>query len=415
VYGHAADMGSPLMKLTDKIVDALPVPAKGNKRYPDSEVRGLNAQVTAAGERGFVLRYRIRGRERLYTIGSRPTWTTVASRNRAKDLRRLIDQGIDPHEQEAKARNEAVTIAEFWCRVYEPLHVRTKRPKWAKDIQSMMRNDILPRLGARAVKDVDHADVAALHRQISKRAPARANRVKAVVSHLMTYAERPHVTEDGTKIPALRPPGSNPARGVPTNYEEARQRFLSPSEIARLAEVLERHPERTSVALTRFLLLTGCRFSEATNATWNQINFESGTWTKPSSHTKQKRTHVVYLSKPALVLLGELRERNGPSQYIFAGSTGRPLTTIKRFWHSVTRQAGIEGGRVHDLRHTYAAILASGGASLVLIGQLLASQASTSKRYSHLIDDIQREAVERAGRVITGSPSAAVVPMRRRS
>ena len=60
------------MKLTDKIVDTLPVPAKGNKRTPDSEVPGFNAQVTAAGERGFVLRYRVKGRERLYTIGSRP-------------------------------------------------------------------------------------------------------------------------------------------------------------------------------------------------------------------------------------------------------------------------------------------------------------------------------------------------------
>jgi integrase len=401
------------MKLTDKIVDSLPVPAKGNKRYPDSEVPGFNAQVTAAGERGFVLRYRIHGRERLYTIGSRPTWTTVPARTRAKELRRLIDQGIDPHEQDAKERDEAITVAEFWRCVYDPQHVATKRPKWARDIRSMMRNDILPRLGSRAVKDVDHADVAALHRQITKRAPARANRARDALSHLMNWAERPHITDDGERIPALRPAFSNPCRGVARNAEERRQRFLLPAEMARLAEVLDRRSERVSVALVRFLLLTGCRFSEAAAATWSQFDLERGAWTKPSSHTKQRREHTVPLSAPALLLLRQLHEQNGSSEFLFPGPTGQPITTIKTFWRSVTRQAGLEGVRVHDLRHSFASVLASGGASLVLIGQLLGhTQAATTQRYSHLVDSVQREAVERAAAVIAGGPIADVVSIK---
>jgi integrase len=398
------------MKLTDKIVDALPVPAKGNQRTPDAEVSGFNARVTAAGDRGFVLRYRIHGRERLYTIGSRPTWTTVAARNRAKELRRLIDQGIDPHEQDTKERDEAITVADFWRRVYDPHHVVTLRPSWARDIRSMMRNDILPRLGNRPVKDVDHADVAALHRHITKRAPARANRARDALSHLMNWAERPHITEDGERIPALRSRFSNPCRDVARNHEEARQRFLSPAEMARLVAVLDRRPERVSVGLVRFLLLTGARFSEAANATWSQIDLGAGTWTKPSAHTKQKREHVAYLSKPTILLLQLLHEQNGASEYLFPGPTGQPITTIKTFWRSVTRQAGLEGVRVHDLRHSFASVLASGGASLVLIGQLLGhTQAATTQRYSHLVDSVQREAVERAAAVIAGGQAADVV------
>jgi integrase len=404
------------MRLTDKTVDGLPVPAKGNKRYPDSEVRGFNARVTANGERGFELRYRIHGRERLYTIGSRPTWTTIAARNRAKELRRLIDQGVNPHEQEAKERGEAVTVAEFYARVYEPLHVSTKRPKWARDVRSMMRNDILPRLGGRPVKDVDHADVAALHRQITRRAPARANRACAALSHLMSYAERPHITDDGERIPALRPPFSNPARGVARNPEERRQCFLSPPQMGSLADVLDRREQnaRVSVALTRFLLLTGCRFSEAANATWSQFDLERGTWCKPSSHTKQKREHTVPLSAPALLLLRDLHEQNGSSEFLFPGPTGQPITTIKTFWRSVTRQAGLEWVRIHDLRHSFASVLASGGASLLLIGQLLGhTQSQTTQRYTHLVDSVQREAVERAAAVITGQSLAEIVPLRR--
>ena len=151
--------------------------------------------------------------------------------------------------------------------------------------------------------------MAALHRKVSKRAPGRANRVLAVVSHMMNFAERPHVDPDGERVEALRPQYSNPARGVARNHEEPRQRYLSAAEVARLAAVLERHPERTSVALTRFLLLTGARCGEAASATWDQFDLERGTWTKPSAHTKQKRKHAVPLSAPALALLAELRER----------------------------------------------------------------------------------------------------------
>jgi integrase len=356
-----------------------------------------------------VLCYRVKGRQRQLTIGAFPTWQIAAARTRARELRRLVDQGIDPLEQEAKALAEAMTLAEFWERAYEPLHVTTKRS--GRDIRSMLRNDILLRLGDRAVKDIDYDDAAALHRHISKRAPGRANRVLATLSHMMNFAERPHILENGERIEALRSPQSNPCRGVAKNPEERRERFLSPTEMARLAAVLERRPERVSVALTRFLLLTGCRFSEAACATWDQFDLERGTWTKPSSHTKQKKTHVVPLSAPVLMLVQELCAQNGSGEpHLFPGPTRQPITSIKTFWRSVTKQSGLEGVRVHDLRHSFASVLASGGAGLVLIGQLLGhTQAATTQRYSHLVDSVQREAVERAGAVITGRSRGSVV------
>jgi hypothetical protein len=126
---------------------------------------------------------------------------------------------------------EAMTLEDYWRRVYEPLHVVTKRPKWQYDIRSMMRADILPALGARAVKDIDGADVAALHRRISKRAPMRANRMTACLSHLLNFAERPHILEYGERIEALRSRFSNPCHDAPKNHEEPRQRYLSPLEL----------------------------------------------------------------------------------------------------------------------------------------------------------------------------------------
>jgi integrase len=406
-------------KSGDQLVRSIPALAQGNKKVPVDGSPGLNVLVTAGGWRGFILRYRINGRERSYTIGAYPDWTTAQARAQAQELRQLIDKKIDPHDLDAQARDAAVTVAEFWSTVYEPLHVVTLRPSWARDVRAIMRNEILPRLGNRPIKGVDQADIAALHRAITKRgAPKWANRTVAVLSNLMSWAEDPHITEAGKRVPALRPKHSNPCARVRRNPEEPRQRFLQPDELSRLAAVLEQHPEKTTVALIRFLLLTGARFGEAASATWGQINLETGTWTKPSANTKQKREHVSYLSKPALMLLVELRERNGHSPYLFPGSTGKPITTIKTAWRTITRQADLQGVRIHDLRHSFASTVAGNGGSLLLIGQLLGhTQPRTTARYAHVVDSVQREAVERAGAVIIGSSigaDAEVTPLRAR-
>ena len=73
----------------------------------------------------------------------------------------------------------------------------------------------------------------------------------------------------------------------------------------------------------------------------------------------------------------------------------------------MAKATGIEGVRIHYLRHTYASILVSGGASLPLIGALLGhTQIQTTQRYAHLMDDPLREATARVAAVIEGNGQA---------
>jgi integrase len=90
---------------------------------------------------------------------------------------------------------------------------------------------------------------------------------------------------------------------------------------------------------------------------------------------------------------------------------------MRRVWEDVCKKAKLPGVRVHDLRHSYASLLASAGLSLPIIGALLGhTQAATTQRYAHLLDDPLRTATERIGALIEGGgkTSGEVVGIGRR-
>jgi integrase len=202
----------------------------------------------------------------------------------------------------------------------------------------------------------------------------------------------------------------NPARGNKRYHETSSERFLSPAELNRLCEALENHPERRSVNAIGLLMLTGARRSEVLKATWSQFDLEVGAWTKPGATTKTKTEHRVPLSAPALQLLTDMKAVS-KGEYLFPGNLpDQPLKDIKRTWASVCGAAELEGVRLHDLRHTFASLLASSGLSLPIISKLLGhTMVSTTMRYAKLYDDPLREATERVGAVVAGQGKQAEV------
>ena len=182
--------------------------------------------------------------------------------------------------------------------------------------------------------------------------------------------------------------------------------------MARLTKALAGHPDRQSANIVRLLLLTGARKGEMLTATWGQFDLVNGVWTKPGATTKQRTEHIVPLSAPARQLLANLHKVRDDSGYLFPGRLGH-RQDIKAAWTAICQAAGIEGLRVHDLRHSYASSLAGAGFSLPVIGALLGhTQPGTTARYAHLQDDPLRTATERAGALLSGQPSAEIVPLK---
>ena len=368
---------------------SLPAPSSGNRRVYDTDVRGFGIRVTATGAKSFVLNYRVNGRERRYTIGAHPDWSVAAARGEAKRLKREVNLGRDPMG-ERHSEHAAPTVADLAAR-YMDEHAVRKVPRAQKDDRAMLEKLVLPAIGRLKVHEVRHGDIDQLHRQVSQTRPIRANRMAQLLSRMFTLAIRWEYRSD------------NPVKGLHRNPEPRRYRYLTGDELQRLMEVLSTHTNQRCANVIRLLLLTGARRGEVMNATWEEFDFDACVWTKPSAHTKQKKEHRVPLSAPAVQLLSELKKRAGPSPYVFPGRNGGPLTEIKTFWKGLCKKADIRDCRIHDLRHTYASILASSGLSLPVIGALLGhTQPNTTARYSHLFDDPLREATERVGATLVG-------------
>lgn len=394
-----------MAKITDKLVRELTPPISGNRIVYDDEIKGFGIRVTTAGAKSFIVNYYISGRERRFTIGPYGTdlWTVAAARKRAGELRRRIALGEDPLAARVEAR-QAPTVSDLVARFVEEHLPKTRRATQVEYL-SIINNDILPQLASRKVTSLTFADIDAVHRRVTRRgATYRANRTIAVFSKMLSLAVRWGWRPD------------NPARGIERNPEPPRHRYLAGAELARLTVALAAHPDQQAANIVRLLLLTGARRGEVQAATWDQFDLAGGVWTKPPHATKQGREHRVPLSAPARQLLAELRDNAAPDAiFVFPAKNGDGhRRALQRAWQHICQAAGISGARPHDLRHSFASLLVSGGASLPLIGSLLGhSEPSTTARYSHLFDDPLRAATERVGAIVTGQPPAEVVPLRK--
>jgi integrase len=412
-------------RLDSDFIHSLAPPETGAVTFWDSDpkARGFGVRVYAGGSKSFFINYRLDGRERRLTIGAYPRWSVAAARERAKELRIEIDRGHDPAGQK-RARREAPTIQDLIDR-----HVRDHLPrKTVADVRIEDEKKMLAEIGKHLgkhtkVADIHGGDIADMHRKISesigRSGPrrVRANRILAICSKLFSLALVPL---PGENVPWRDAVQGNPCKGIERNHEEARERYFNKAELNRIADALATYPSAAADCV-RLIMLTGCRPGEAMQAQWSEFDKKPGYWTKPSAHTKQRKTHEVPLNPPAIELIDRLRAKR-KGALVFPGDiAGEPLKTLFHVWQHVKKQARLKkddqgrDARAYDLRHTFASVGAGGGLSLPIIGRLLGhTQARTTQRYAHLADDPLREATDKIGDAITGAgkPGAPVVPIK---
>jgi integrase len=193
----------------------------------------------------------------------------------------------------------------------------------------------------------------------------------------------------GLPVPLLLPCGD-----VERHPERRRERFLSPTELQRLGQVLTTAEVSASetiyaVAAFRILLVTGCRLSEIQRLEWRYVDLQQRELRLPDSKTGAK---TVHLGDAAVALL-EAPPRVKDNPYVIVGKEKTHPTDLQHAWRRIRKAAGLDDVRIHDLRHTFASGGLLVGEGLAMIGKLLGhTQVETTARYAHLASDPVKQA-----------------------
>jgi integrase len=382
------------MKLTKAAVEKLEATGKRYNQF-DSELKGFCVRMGVSGHKVFYFVYRAgKGRGtalKWLRLGAFPSISVEQARAMARKMAASVALGEDPARK--LKEDKAAPLLKEAIETFFAEHVVAKcRQSTGKLYGGLIRNKIVPWLGAFRVADVEHRHIAMLHHAM-RNTPYMANRCCAVLSKFFTWSEKNGYRQRGT----------NPASGVEKFKEHKRTAFMSAEELSCLGAALaeleqawndrkamrqrrEKAPARMAVLtpqaanVIRLLCLTGARLGEILSLKWEYLDLSMGLARLPDSKTGAK---VLHLPRPAVEVLSGMP---GHSEWVFPRSKGNGhRLEIHHAWRTLCKKAGLTGWRVHDLRHCFASVAVNSGHSLPQIGALLGhTQVMTTARYSHV-------------------------------
>lgn len=405
------------MKITAETVAETMKSATPNKTkfYFDDDLAGFGFYRTPGGTGTFFAEFRpvAGGSKKRLKLGRIGTIKANEAREAARKTIANAALGKDLAKSRADERASG-TVKEL---VEEYIAGKDMKESTRSFYKVTLAKHIEPHMGTTKAVALTRVDVQRAHGKMSKTARYSANRAMALLSAAYVWgAKRGYVPE-----------GMNPAAKIDRNKEEARERYLSAEEMARLGDALREAetigiPHKASeskhapkernrtiygphvTGAIRLLMLTGCRLREILNLRWDEYDDKRGLLLLPDSKTGKK---TVVLSAAAQAELDSL-PRIG-AYAIASRSAGlpdeQPRTDLKKPWAAISKRAGIEDVHIHDLRHTFASVGAGDGMSLLTIGKLLGhADAATTQRYAHVDVNPARAAAN----AIAGQIAAAI-------
>ena len=173
--------------------------------------------------------------------------------------------------------------------------------------------------------------------------------------------------------------------GCDDNHSVNAHSPISPPMDLRSAVSLRSCPFVRVLSSIHLLMLTGCRKSEVLALRWQDVDLETGELRLRDAKTGAR---TVPLSREAAGVLAGARRLPGSPWVIPGRKPGDRLRNIDEPWRRIRTRAGLDGVRIHDLRHSFASRALALGESLPMIGKLLGhTQIRTTARYAHLARD----------------------------
>ncbi|MDD2934729.1 MAG: integrase family protein [Methylotenera sp.] len=358
------------MKLTKTRVESLDVPATGQALYWDEELPGYGVRVTSTGVRSYIVQGRANGKERRITIGQHgkpisetETLTADKARKLAMGLIASLSKGIDPVTEKNRTETLLVTLSEV-----SVIYCKERRTAKGGELTSRTKNDISRHIN-KSFSDWADKPVAAITRdmcsdrfsELSANAPTQANQAFRILRSLLNFAreayrpggvpilpENPVSVVSGKKMwnPNKAKNGRIPLNRVGLVWNMLQEKRLSPA---------TQGSSKTGADIVTFLLLTGCRWSEAAELTWDRVNLKNGTWHLPDPKNHNEVT--LPLSAPLRKML-ESRPRKKGNPHVFPSRLSKDSHYINNAQPTMNQVSSIAELHItpHDLRRTFISI-----------------------------------------------------------
>ena len=360
--------------LTDKHLKTL---KGGEKVYKVADQQGLYAAVLRSGTISFRYDYRLNGRRETLVVGQYDPELGAKYQRELHELeygmslslsearllltraRKAIEQGESPSRTKVEKRieaNEALTFGNWGEKYFAEAELAESTRAMRKYVYD---KNLATEFGRLKLEEVTPARLMARCEKIKERgAPGPAVQSRDIVLQIYRF-----IQARGVKV-------QNPAEAILPGAIatfRARDRALSPGEIHKFFNALEEVGSTPTLRLAvKFMLLTMVRKSEFLQARWEEIDFETATWTIPKERMKAGRSHHVYLSQQAVDILVTFKACFSASPYLHPGryESDFPLSngTLNRLLVAgveVIRKRGenFESFTVHDLRRTASTLL----------------------------------------------------------
>ncbi|MEP4194619.1 MAG: integrase arm-type DNA-binding domain-containing protein [Aliishimia sp.] len=311
------------------------------KSYKVSDFEGLFVLVKPNGSKLWQLKYRLDGRERLFSIGVYPDVSLAQARKAKEEARAKIAQGIDPSDvkqDEKRQRREAKgqTFEKIGATFIE------KQRKEGKSKATLDKTEYHLKLanrdfGRKPITEITAPMILKTLRKVEAKGNYEtANRLRARIGSVFRYAVASGIAENDPTY-ALRDALIRPTR-------VHRAAITDPKALGQLMREIDAFEGQATTRIgLQLLAILAQRPGEIRHARWEDFNFEDAIWSIPAAKMKMRRDHMVPLPAQALALLDELRSITGEGAYLFPSlrSWQRPMS--ENTLNAALRRMGYSG------------------------------------------------------------------------
>ncbi|HBQ61264.1 MAG TPA: hypothetical protein DD671_17015 [Balneolaceae bacterium] len=364
-------------KLTNAFIKNIKAPKKRTEYY-DTIVSGLILRVTKTGHKSFAQRYWYDEKSKQLTIGKYGEISLAEAREKARELKVLVNEGIDPLREKKERREEKPTTFLEAIESYKKHHLPTLKASTKEDYESRIKHLIKGEGkrkttksrgldGSRYIKNIKRYEIIDLLNKIGRDAPTQANRLQAILSGIFQHAKnREWVSTNIAREISIK---SKPRKKE--NKYKWQNTDLCESDIKTLWKAFDEHAEPVGSYL-KMLLLLGQRSGETRLMKWDDIDLENKSWTIPASDTKNGTSNFVPLPNMTLQILEDAKPwTNGKFVFESQVKKGQPIGSQQKAAQRIRKKSGVKAFNLHSLRTTVATQLAGLGTPPQVLSKIL--------------------------------------------